>query len=58
MDVVPLTEAHVELSYLCEDSLGVALLGVGAWIFVGRSGHTAGVPVPAIELKLRAFWKK
>ncbi len=26
-----------------------------AWVFVGRSGHTAGVPVPAVELKLRAF---
>lgn len=32
---------------------GVA--AVGAWIFIGRSGHTAGVPVPAIELKLRAL---
>jgi hypothetical protein len=34
------------------------VLGVGAivaWVFIGRSGHTAGVPVPAIELKLRAF---
>lgn len=28
---------------------------VAAWIFIGRSGHTAGVPVPAIELKLRAL---
>lgn len=25
------------------------------WVFVGRSGHTAGVPVPALELKLRAL---
>jgi hypothetical protein len=34
------------------------LFGAGAlvaWVFIGRSGHTAGVPVPAIELKLRAF---
>lgn len=34
------------------------LFGLGAiaaWIYVGRSGHTAGVPVPAIEIKLRAF---
>ena len=23
--------------------------------FVGRSGHTGGIPVPAIELKMRAF---
>ena len=36
----------------------LALLGVFAfvaWVFIGRSGHTAGVPVPAIELKLRYF---
>ena len=26
-----------------------------AYIFVGRSGHTGGVPVPAIEIKLRLF---
>lgn len=26
-----------------------------AYYFVGRSGHTGGVPVPAIELKMRAF---
>lgn len=33
----------------------VALAAFAAWVFVGRSGHTAGVPVPAIELKMRAF---
>lgn len=32
-----------------------AVAAVGALIFIGRSGHTMGVPVPAIELKLRAF---
>lgn len=26
-----------------------------AYIFVGRSGHTAGVPVPALEIKMRLF---
>ena len=26
-----------------------------AYIFVGRSGHTDGVPVPALEIKLRVF---
>ena len=26
-----------------------------AWVFIGRSGHTAGVPVPAIEVQLRVF---
>jgi hypothetical protein len=33
----------------------VGLGAIAAWVFVGRSGHTAGVPVPAIELKLRTF---
>lgn len=34
----------------------VAFLGIlafVAYIFVGRSGHTGGVPVPALELKMR-----
>jgi hypothetical protein len=30
--------------------------GAGAaLIYIGRSGHTAGVPVPAVEVKLRTF---
>ncbi|WP_251421990.1 DUF5693 family protein [Veillonella agrestimuris] len=33
----------------------VAALGAAGWIFVGRSGHTAGVPVPSFELMLRRF---
>jgi hypothetical protein len=33
----------------------LAVLGLIAFIFVGRSGHTAGVPVPALEIKLRVF---
>lgn len=37
-------------------ALGV--LGFIAYIFVGRSGHTAGVPVPAIEIKLRLFLER
>lgn len=35
--------------------LAAGVAAVVAWVFIGRSGHTAGVPVPAIELKLRAF---
>jgi hypothetical protein len=35
--------------------LAVGLAVLAAWIFVGRSGHTAGVPVPDIEIKLRRF---
>lgn len=33
----------------------VGVLGFVAWVFIGRSGHTAGVPVPAWEIKLRLF---
>lgn len=32
-----------------------AFLGIVGWIFVGRSGHTAGVPVPSFEIALRRF---
>jgi len=35
--------------------LAAGVAAVVAWGFIGRSGPTAGVPVPAIELKLRAF---
>jgi len=35
-----------------------ALAAIGAWVFIGRSGHTAGVPVPDIELKMRAFLER
>ncbi|WP_441562453.1 DUF5693 family protein [Colibacter massiliensis] len=33
----------------------VAVLGLAAFIFVGRSGHTAGVPVPGAEVAMRRF---
>lgn len=33
----------------------VGLLGFVAWVFIGRSGHTQGVPVPGIEIKMRLF---
>lgn len=33
----------------------LGFLAFVAYIFVGRSGHTSGVPVPAIELKMRFF---
>ena len=33
----------------------IAALGGAVWVFVGRSGHTAGVPVPGFELMLRRF---
>ncbi len=31
-----------------------AVAAAAAWIFIGRSGHTSGVPVPEFELKFRA----
>lgn len=38
--------------------LAFSFVALGAWIFVGRSGHTAGVPVPDIEIKMRAFLER
>lgn len=35
--------------------LGFLVAAIAAVIFIGRSGHTAGIPVPGIELKFRAF---
>lgn len=35
--------------------IALACVAVAAWVFVGRSGHTAGVPVPDIEIQVRAF---
>lgn len=35
-----------------------ALAAIGAWVFIGRSGHTAGVPVLDVELKMRAFLER
>ncbi len=35
--------------------IGIFAALIAVVIFIGRSGHTAGVPVPGIELKLRAF---
>ena len=35
-----------------------AFLAVGVWVYIGRSGHTAGVPVMESELKMRAFLER
>lgn len=35
--------------------VGILVALIAVVIFIGRSGHTAGVPVPGIELKIRAF---
>jgi hypothetical protein len=50
-----------QLKKLCQIKLSVAhllvlaVLGIVAIIFVGRSGHSAGVPVPALEIKMRVL---
>ncbi len=38
--------------------LGLGVLGFFAWVFIGRSGHTEGVPVPDIEMRMRLFLEK
>jgi hypothetical protein len=35
--------------------LGIGVAAAIAYVFVGRSGHSAGLPVPEIEIKLRRF---
>jgi hypothetical protein len=35
-----------------------AVAAISAWVYVGRSGHTAGVPVPDIEIKMRSFLER
>lgn len=35
--------------------VGFGIAAIAALIFIGRSGHTAGIPVSASELKFRAF---
>lgn len=50
-DVRYLLSTHIKLEHLF--ILGV--LAFVAYIFVGRSGHTSGVPVWGVELKMRAL---
>lgn len=38
--------------------VALGVIGFVAWVFVGRSGHTEGVPVPALEIKLRLFLER
>ena len=54
-------DLFTQLVQICKTRLTLGhfvILGIllfVAYIFVGRSGHTGGVPVPAIEIKLRLF---
>ena len=34
------------------------VVAIGAWVYIGRSGHTAGVPVLESEIKMRAFLER
>jgi len=49
-----LLDQPILLKYL----LGLAVAAGIALVYVGRSGHTAGIPVPAAELKLRAWFEE
>jgi hypothetical protein len=52
--VINLLNYPVSIKVLLLFGLGA----IGAWIFIGRSGHTAGVPVPDFEIKIRAFLER
>jgi len=60
-DVSSPSDLFSQLVKICKTRLTLGhfvILGIllfVAYIFVGRSGHTGGVPVPAIEIKLRLF---
>lgn len=45
----------LELPLKVKTFVGFCVVAIGGIVFVGRSGHTAGIPVPGIELKFRAF---
>lgn len=45
----------LNLTVTVKSLIGFFAVLVVAIIFIGRSGHTAGIPVPGIELKIRAF---
>lgn len=49
--LVKILDYPVYFKTLCWLALG----GLAALVLVLRSGHTAGLPVPALEIKLRAF---
>ena len=60
-DTAKPADLFFQLVQICKTRLTLGhfvILGIllfVAYIFVGRSGHTGGVPVPAIEIKLRLF---
>ncbi len=38
--------------------VALGIVGLALIVFIARSGHTMGMPVPGIELKIRAFLEK
>ena len=54
-DVKTFITEFVQIDIKVYSLLIVGVLAVVAYVFVGRSGHTAGVPVPSWELALRRF---
>lgn len=38
--------------------VALAIAAVAAIVYVGRSGHTAGIPVPAFEVKMRTLFEQ
>ena len=54
-DVKSFITEFVQIDIKVYSLLIVGALAVVAYVFVGRSGHTAGVPVPSWELALRRF---
>ena len=54
-DVKSFITEFVQIDIKVYSLLIVGSLAVVAYVFVGRSGHTAGVPVPSWELALRRF---
>ena len=54
----PQVERMLNYPIYVKTMIVAAVVAIGAWVFVGRSGHTAGVPVPDIEIKMRAFLER
>ena len=54
-DIKSFITEFVQIDIKVYSLLIVGALAVVAYVFVGRSGHTAGVPVPSWELALRRF---
>jgi hypothetical protein len=54
-DFIDFTKRFLDIPIKMGTLILVALLGLVAFIFVGRSGHTSGVPVPGAEVAMRRF---